>query len=567
MLNQVQHDILRKREKLKKMKIALCQINTKVGDLQRNTDLIIRNINKAKEQEIDLIVFPELAITGYPPKDLLDFECFVNDNLKCLDKIRAASENIAVICGYVDINKNSTGKKCHNAAAFINNGEIIAKYYKRLLPFYDVFDETRYFEPGQKELVIDLKGKKLGITICEDLWNDKDYWKRQLYHVDPAEKLVKDGVDAIINISASPYLLNKEKDRFSILKNTAVKNNVPIFYVNQVGGNDDLLVDGVSFVIDSKGEIKCLCKDFEEDFVVYDFESNTGETHCISQSEEESLFKALYTGIKDYCGKIGFKKVVLGLSGGIDSAVTAALAVYALGKENVTGITMPSMYSSEGSVSDSEILAQKLDIEFLNIPIINMFNSYIDTIQKEHGKTVDLAEENLQARIRANILMMYSNRYGHMLLTTGNKSELSVGYCTLYGDMCGGLAVLSDVPKVMVYRLAKYINRINEIIPEDTISKPPSAELRPDQKDMDSLPPYEILDDILKMFVEENKSIKEMSKKYPEELVEDIVKKINNCEYKRRQAALGLKVTTKAFGVGRRFPIVQGYDFLGNETH
>lgn len=546
------------------MKIALGQINTKVGDLKRNTDLIIKNINKAKEKEIDLIVFPELSITGYPPKDLLDFECFVQDNLKYLDRIREASKGIAVICGYVDINTNPAGKKCHNAAVFIDNGKIVAKYFKRLLPFYDVFDETRYFEPGQQDLVIDFKGKRLGITICEDLWNDKDYWKRQLYHVDPAESLVKDHIDAIINISASPYLLNKEKGRFAIMKNTAVKNKVPVLYINQVGGNDDLLFDGASFVIDQKGEIRALCKDFEEDFAVYDTEENKGDVHYISQSEEESLFKALCTGVKDYCRKIGFKKVVIGLSGGIDSAVTAAIAVCALGKENVTGITMPSMYSSEGSVSDSEILAKNLSIKFLNVPIVNMFDSYINTIQKEHGVTVDLAEENLQARIRANILMMHSNRYGDLLLTTGNKSELSVGYCTLYGDMCGGLAVLSDVPKVMVYRLAKYINRNGEIIPEDTITKPPSAELRPDQKDMDTLPPYEVLDDILKMFVEENKSINEMSKKYPEELVKSIVNKINNCEYKRRQAALGLKVTTKAFGVGRRFPIVQGYDFGGN---
>lgn len=539
------------------MKIALGQINTKVGDLERNTSLIIQNINRAKENGFDLIVFSELSITGYPPRDLLDFECFIKDNLKCLDKIREASRDIAVICGYVDINTDKSGKKYHNAAAFINNGEIIAKYYKRLLPFYDVFDETRYFEPGNKDVYVDFKGKRLGITICEDLWNDKDYWKRQLYHVDPAEKLVKDKVDAIINISASPYLLNKEKDRFAILKNTSVKNNVPILYINQVGGNDDLLFDGVSFVVDPKGEIKARCKDFEEDFGVYDLDSNTGEVHDISQSEEESVFKALCTGVKDYCGKIGFKKVVLGLSGGIDSAVTAAIAACALGRENVTGITMPSMYSSEGSVSDSEILAKNLGIEFLNVPIVDMFNSFVGT------RLMDLAEENLQARIRANILMMHSNRYGHLLLTTGNKSELSVGYCTLYGDMCGGLAVLSDVPKVMVYRLAKYINREKEIIPEDTITKPPSAELRPDQKDMDSLPPYEVLDDILKMFVEENKSIREMSEKYPEALVKDIVKKINNCEYKRRQAALGLKVTTKAFGVGRRFPIVQGYDFSG----
>jgi len=547
------------------MKIALGQINTKVGDLKGNTNKILEYIERAKSEKADLIVFPELSISGYPPRDLLDFECFVKDNLKFLDIIAEAAEGIAVICGYIDINPDRQGKKFFNAGAFLENKKVKARYYKRLLPFYDVFDETRYFEPGNKPLLVEFKGKKLGITICEDLWNDKDYWRRQLYHTDPAEITVKEGAEIIINISASPYLLNKDKERFSILKNTAEKNHTPIIYVNQIGGNDDLLFDGVSFVVDSIGEIKARAKDFEEDLIFYNTESHSGDIHYISELEEESLLKALCTGVKDYCSKIGFKKVVLGLSGGIDSAATAVIAAYALGKENVTGITMPSMYSSSGSVSDSENLAKNLGIEFFNIPILNMFNSYIETLQGQDGRTVDLAEENLQARIRANILMMHSNRYGHLLLTTGNKSELAVGYCTLYGDMCGGLAVLSDVPKVMVYKLAKYINREKEIIPDDTITKPPSAELRPDQKDQDSLPPYEVLDDILKMFVEENKSIKEISKKYPESIVKDIVKKINGCEYKRRQAALGLKVTTKAFGVGRRFPIVQGYDFAGSD--
>jgi len=548
------------------MKIALAQINTKIGDLKNNTRLIIENINKAKEKGADLVIFPELAITGYPPRDLLDFECFVYDNLKCLETIKEFAQGIAVICGYIDINPDTTGRKYFNAAAYINDGEISGKYYKHLLPFYDVFDETRYFEPGKETLFVELKGKKLGITICEDLWNDKDYWKRQLYHVDPAQNLVSYGIDAIVNISASPYLLNKEKDRFSIIKNTSVKNRIPVIYVNQAGGNDDLLFDGTSFVMGADGDVKALCKDFDEDMAVYNLETNAGEIHYISQIEEESLFKALCTGLKDYCGKLGFKKAVLGLSGGIDSAVTAVIAERALGKENVTGITMPAVYSSEGSVSDSEKLAESLGIEFLNIPINTLFDEYINNVQNNNQKVMDLAEENLQARIRSNILMMHSNRYGHLLVTTGNKSELSVGYCTLYGDMSGGLAVLSDVPKVMVYRLARYINRDKEIIPDDTITKPPSAELRPDQKDQDTLPEYEVLDDILKMFIEENKSVKQISNKYPQELVESIVKKVNNCEYKRRQAALGLKVTTKAFGVGRRFPIVQGYDFFGNES-
>jgi len=529
------------------MKIALAQINTKVGDLAGNTNIIIQNINAAKEKNADLVIFPELSITGYPPRDLLDFECFIDDNLKALEEIRKNTVNISVIVGFIDKNVTTEGKKYYNAAALIQNGEITAKYYKRLLPFYDIFDETRYFEPGKDNVVVEIKDKKFALTICEDLWNDKDYWKRTLYHTNPAKEVSKLNVDGIINISASPYVLNKEKDRFSIFKGLGI----PVIYVNQVGGNDDLIFDGTSFAMDAKGEITALCHQFQEDLVI-------DELRPLAQIEEERIFNALSLGLKDYCRKTGFKKVLLGLSGGIDSAVTAAIAANALGHDNVLGITLPSMYSSAGSVSDSEKLARNLGIEFKEIPITEMFNSYV-----KGEKHMDLAEENLQARIRGNILMMYSNRYGHLLLTTGNKSEMAVGYCTLYGDMCGGLAVLSDTPKVMVYRLAKYINRNGEIIPQDIITKPPSAELRPDQKDQDTLPPYEVLDEVLKEFIEENKCIREISKKYPEELVKDIVKKINMSEYKRRQAALGLKVTTKAFGTGRRFPVVQGYDFMG----
>jgi len=533
------------------MKIALAQINTKVGDLPGNSDIIIRNINAAKEMGVDLVVFPELSITGYPPRDLLDFECFIEDNLKYLEKIRHYTENIAVVLGYVEKNPFDEGRKYFNAAAVIENEEIVAKYYKRLMPFYDIFDETRYFEPGKENLVVKIKNKKFAITICEDLWNDKGYWKRSLYQVNPADEILKRDIDGIINISASPYVLNKEKERLSIFKNLAVKAKKPIVYVNQVGGNDDLIFDGASFALDETGGLTARCGQFTEDLLI-------DEIKPLSEGEEDSIFKALSLGLKDYCRKTGFKKVILGLSGGIDSAVTAVIAAHALGAENVLGITMPSMYSSEGSVGDSEKLAANLGIEFREIPIKEMFDTYV-----KGEKSMDLAEENLQARIRANILMIYSNREGRLLLTTGNKSELAVGYCTLYGDMCGGLAVIADLPKVMVYRLANYINRNGEVIPQEVITKPPSAELRPDQKDQDTLPPYEVLDDILKEFIEENKSINEISKKYPKEIVKDVVRKINLSEYKRRQAAPGLKVTTKAFGTGRRFPVVQGYDFLG----
>lgn len=542
------------------MKIALAQINTKIGDFDGNVAKMISFIDQAKQKNADLIVFPELTITGYPPRDMLDFENFVSDNLEQLESLKASSYGIGIICGFVDINKQAYGKKYYNSATLISEGKIISTHNKSLLPFYDVFDETRYFEPAKEVAPVEFNGLKLGITICEDVWNDKSYWERPRYSFNPLDKLAEKGIDIIINLSASPYWMNKDKDRLQIMSNIAKTYNVPIVYVNQTGGNDDLLFDGVSLVVDKNGELVARGKDFEEDLLIYDVNSNSGQINYVSELEEESLLKSLILGLKDYCSKLGFKSVVLGLSGGIDSAVTAVVATYALGSENVLGITMPSMYSSAGSVKDSQKLVDNLGINFKSIPIKDLFYSFIENVQGGETK-MDLAEENLQARIRGNILMLHSNRYGSLLLSTGNKSEMSVGYCTLYGDMAGGLNVLSDVPKIMVYRLARYINKDKEVIPEDIITKPPSAELRPDQKDQDSLPEYEVLDDILRMYVEENKSTDEISQKYPIAVVKDVIKKVNMSEYKRRQACLGLKVTSKAFGSGRRFPIVQGYKF------
>lgn len=541
------------------MKIALAQINPKIGDLTGNLNKMLEFIKNSRDA--DIIVFPELCITGYPPRDLLDFESFVDDNISALQKIIDHTEEKAVICGFIDKNPQNVGKKYLNTAAFIHNGEIIARHNKCLLPFYDVFDETRYFAAGQKVEKIEFRGKTISLTVCEDLWNDKDYWHRPLYTLNPADLL--EGSDIIINISASPYWLDKEKERFEIFSAIAKKNRSHLVYVNQVGANDDLLFDGASFVFDAKGGLKALAPDFEEAMIFYDTEKSSGEIFNNSKCVEESLTKALTLGLRDYCSKVGFKKVILGLSGGIDSSLTAAIAVRALGSENVTGITMPSMYSSKGSVEDSEKLAQNLGIKCVNQPITGIFNSYTENLQKDEGILGDLAEENLQARIRANILMIHSNRYGYLLLSTGNKSELSVGYCTLYGDMAGGLNLLADVPKDMVYKLSNYINTESgrEIIPQSVIDKPPSAELRPNQKDQDTLPPYEVLDGILKLYVEQNKTADEIAEVYPKETVVDIIKKINSSEYKRRQATLGLKVTSKAFGSGRRFPIVQGYDF------
>ncbi|MCS7201501.1 MAG: NAD+ synthase [Dictyoglomus sp.] len=536
------------------LKIAIAQINPTIGDIKGNTEKIISYINKARKENCDLIVFPELSILGYPPRDLL----FRAELMRKIDeviykKILLESKDLGILLGaplYKDGN-------IYNSALLFYKEKLFGYQYKTLLPSYDVFDETRYFKPAEYRHPILFKGINLGVTICEDIWNDKDYWNRTVYEKDPVEELISQGAEIIINLSASPYYFGKMRLRVDMLSYIAKKYKRPIVYVNQVGGNDELIFDGSSLVITEGGKIYWEGKNFEEDFGIIDF-SNLFPVRDVNSIKEdiESIYKALILGIKDYFSKLGFKKAVIGLSGGIDSSVVACLATYALGAENVLGVSMPSRYSSEGSVKDAEILARNLGIEFRIIPIEKIFKSYLETLNPNESPLMDLAEENIQARIRGNILMFISNREGHLVLTTGNKSELAVGYCTLYGDMAGGLAVIGDLPKMMVYELARFINREKEIIPRSILTKIPSAELRPNQKDEDSLPPYPILDQILKAYIEDNLSIDEIKKMgFEKDLVEEVVKKIDNAEYKRRQAPPVLKVTTKAFGMGRRMPI------------
>jgi NAD+ synthase (glutamine-hydrolysing) len=537
------------------MKIAISQINPIIGDIKGNTDKILSYISKAKKEDCELIIFPELSILGYPPRDLL----LRNDLLKKVDeiikeKILPESKDIGILLG-APLCKDG---RIYNSALLFYHEKIFGYQHKTLLPSYDVFDETRYFKPANYRHPIIFKGVNLGITVCEDIWNDKDYWNRKIYEIDPLEELISQGAEIIINISASPYYYGKIKLRLDMLSYIAQKYKRPIVYVNQVGGNDELIFDGSSLVITEDGKIAWRGKSFEEDFGIVDFE-NLSFIKDINFIKEdiEFIYKALVLGIKDYFSKLGFKKAVVGLSGGIDSSVTAVLAVSALGPENVLGVSMPSRYSSEGSIKDAEKLAKNLGIDFRIIPIEMIFKSYLETFNPNGNPIMDLAEENLQARIRGNILMFISNREGYLVLTTGNKSELAVGYCTLYGDMAGGLAVIGDIPKMMVYELAKFINREREIIPQSVLTKVPSAELRPNQKDEDSLPPYSILDQILKAYIEDNLSIEEIVEKgFERSLVEEVIKKIDSAEYKRRQAPPVLKVTTKAFGMGRRMPIV-----------
>ena len=541
------------------MKVALAQINTTVGDFAGNVARLRDGYEEAAAAGAEIVVAPELAITGYPPRDLLLKSGFVEGNLAALDELAAHVGEAALVVGHAGRNERQPGRAATNAVSLIQNGKITATRTKSLLPTYDVFDEDRYFEPATENAPIELNGHRLGLTICEDVWNDEDFWDARRYRANPVESLVEQGAEILINVSASPWSLGKNRMRREMLEGTVAKVHRPLIYCNAVGGNDELIFDGGSLVFNAEGQITQQAPYFSEAVLVSDLDGPAVE---MGETEEVAmLHDALVLGVRDYLGKCGFARAVIGLSGGIDSAVTAAIAVDALGAGNVRGVSMPSQYSSQGSLDDSRTLAKNLGIQYDVVPIKAGFETMKGSLSPLfENREEDVAEENMQARLRGLLLMSLSNKFGSLVLTTGNKSELAVGYCTLYGDMCGGLAVISDVPKTLVYRLANWVNREAEVIPEATIKKPPSAELRPGQKDEDSLPPYEILDAILERYVVENESVEQIiAAGFDEETVCRIVRLIDLNEYKRRQAAPGLKVTSKAFGVGRRIPVAQRY--------
>jgi NAD+ synthase (glutamine-hydrolysing) len=546
------------------MKIALAQFNPTVGDFAGNSARILDMAAQAKERRADMVVFSELCICGYLPLDLLERPAFIQRNLDTLKQI-AAEMPLPAIVGYagrVDKDVHPTGKSIANKAALICEGRVVFEQSKMLLPTYDVFDESRFFQPASRQYVYGLGQEQLGITICEDFWNDKNFWASPMYARDPVTELISQGSSILINISASPYTIDKRFLRMGMLRSLALHNQRPVIYVNQVGGNDSLIFDGASIALTAGGKIAAQARAFEEDLVMFDTVTGQGELHEQPHEEIAYSYKALALGTRDYVGKCNFSKAIVGLSGGVDSAVVACLAVEALGASNVMGVSMPGPYSSEGSKTDAQQLAHNLNIAFQSIPIGPVFESYKQALAPAFaGLPVDATEENIQARVRGNFLMALSNKFGSLVLSTGNKSENAVGYCTLYGDMAGGLAVISDVPKMMVYELARYINRKREVIPHSTIEKPPSAELRPDQKDTDSLPPYDVLDPILKLYIEEVKSPEEIAARtgFDLKLIRHIAALVDRNEYKRKQAAPGLKITSRAFGFGRPFPIAQRF--------
>lgn len=545
------------------MKIALGQINPTVGDFEGNRAKIIQYAQRAQQAGAGLILFPELSICGYPPRDLVERPSFVAHNRESMELIAAGTRSIAVICGLVTPALAETGKSVMNSAALLKDGKVAFVQSKMLLPTYDVFDEMRNFAPAGKQATFPFCGKQMALTICEDAWNDKRFWNKPLYTFDPVEALIHAGGNFLLNISASPFWMEKRELRRDLLASTARTHRVPVVMVNQVGGNDSLIFDGSSLVLNSAGEVIAQGKSFEEDLIFFDSDKLTGEIHEQIDGEEASVYAALVLGTRDYVHKCGFHKVIVGLSGGIDSALTAVIAADALGPANVIGVGMPGPYSSAGSIDDARSLAQNLGIRFELLPINEIFGSYEKTLKEVFaGRKEDETEENIQSRARGTLLMALSNKFGAIVLSTGNKSELGVGYCTLYGDMVGGLAVISDVPKTLVYRLSRYVNSRRPVIPQASLEKPPSAELRPDQKDSDTLPPYEVLDAILEDYIEESRTPEQIAKErgFDVTLVRRVVRMIERTEYKRQQAAPGLKISGKAFGYGRRFPIAAKSD-------
>src|SRR5947199_429342 len=564
---------------MRSMKIGFAQINATVGDLRGNCELIIGAYERLAAAGAELVLTPELAITGYPPQDLVFKSRFVPENLAFLEKLHSHVGDTALLVGFVDRNEGR-GKPFHTAAALLERGKPICKAYKSLLPTYDVFDEDRYFEAGRCVVPFDVHGRKIGVTICEDIWTD-DYLPRPLYDIEPVRNLVEQSAEIIVNLSASPFRLGAPACRFEMIAAQARTYQRPICYCNVVGGNDQLIFDGNSIAVNASGNLFAQLAAFREDAKVVDTDS-TDAIEFHEGKTPEQLFAALSLGVRDYFRKCNFHSAVIGLSGGVDSAVTAVIAVDALGAENVTGVSMPSPYSSRGSIDDARALARNLGIKFLEIPITDAFKDFKAQFKEIFkGLPENETEANMQPRRRAMTLMALSNKFGHLLLTTGNKSELAVGYCTMYGDMAGGLAVISDVPKTMVYELARWINSDYSsrrgrkgdppsvaaatsgaagIIPRSTIEKAPSAELKPNQKDQDTLPSYEILDEILRLYVEENLSARDIiTHGFDEKTVRWVQRRVDLNEYKREQAAPGLKVTSRAFGVGRRMPIAQKY--------
>ncbi|VXD17831.1 NAD+ synthase [Planktothrix paucivesiculata] len=560
------------------MKIAIAQLNPTVGDLTGNAQRILEAAEKAFTAGCDLLLTTELSLTGYPPRDLLIRPSFIQAATEKLEQLaRDLPSAIAVLVGTVqqnlDYQKNG-GNPIYNSAALLEQGEIKQYFQKRLLPTYDVFDEDRYFEPGLESnfFVLENSGDriKIGVTICEDLWNDESFWGKRNYACNPLAELAEKNIDLVVNLSASPYQVGKQKFRQSLISHSAKRYNIPILYANQVGGNDDLIFDGCSFAFNRNGDKILSLKDFDTDFEIIEFDSNIQDLTAISaqnqeinltESEDQEIWLALVLGVKDYVQKCGFSQVILGLSGGIDSALVAAIATQALGKEKVLGVLMPSPYSSDHSIQDALELANNLGIQTQTLPIGDLMQTFDQTLEPMFAETpFGLAEENLQSRIRGTLLMAVSNKFGHLLLTTGNKSEMAVGYCTLYGDMNGGLAVIADVPKTRVYSLCSWFNQYHgkNIIPEHILTKPPSAELKPGQVDQDSLPPYEILDDILYRLIEKHQSLAEIVEAgHQESVVQKVIKLVMIAEFKRRQAAPGLKISDRAFGTGWRMPIAK----------